>query len=57
MHHNQHAVKTKPPVLHQTTIVTFGDGKKLELNRRERRMNGIYGENIKKRYIFDPSEL
>ena len=29
MHHNKNAVKTKPPVLYQTTIVTFADGKKL----------------------------
>jgi len=53
MHHNKNIVK-KPPILHQTTIVTFGDGVKLELNRRERRHLGIFGDKVTRKYTFDP---
>ena len=57
MHHNKNIVPKKAPVLYQTTIVTLGDGKRMELNRAERRQLKIYGANIKGRYVFDKSMI
>jgi len=54
MHHNKNIVK-KPPILYQTKMVKFSDGQMLELNRRQRRQTGIYGDNVKSKFQFKES--